>query len=179
MIVDNPCSKQSNKLKDLYIRKVKKEDLPALEWGGEYSKFRQMYTSLYRDTQVGRALMWMIETQENKMVGQAFVMLRSGDTAAADGERRAYVFSFRIKPEYRNQGIGSYLMSFVQTDLSERGFKFLTLNVAKENKDALRLYKRLGYKIIGSHPGKWSYTDHEGRTHQVNEPAWRMMKRIG
>ncbi len=179
MIVDNPCSKQSNKLKDLYIRKVKKEDLPALEWGGEYSKFRQMYTSLYRDTQVGRALMWMIETQENKMVGQAFVMLRSGDTSAADGERRAYVFSFRIKPEYRNQGIGSYLMSFVQTDLSERGFKFLTLNVAKENKDALRLYKRLGYKIIGSHPGKWSYTDHEGRTHQVNEPAWRMMKRIG
>ena len=179
MVVNNPCSKHFNKLGDIYIRKVKEEDLPALEWDGAYSKFRRMYTSLYRDTQTGCALMWMIETQKKEMVGQAFVMLRSGETAAADGKRRAYIFSFRIKPEYRNQGIGSYLMLFIQKDLCDRGFKILTLNVAKENKDALRLYKRLGYKIVGAHPGKWSYTDHQGKTHQVNEPAWRMMKRIG
>jgi ribosomal protein S18 acetylase RimI-like enzyme len=178
-MVDNPHSKQFNKMGYFNIRQVEKEDLPDLEWGGEYAKYRRMYASLYRDTQLGRALMWMIEAQEGEMVGQAFVLLRSSEKAAADGERRAYVFSFRIKPDYRNQGIGTYLMGFIQEDLKKRGYKFITLNVAKENPDALRLYKRLGYKVIGSHPGKWSYTDHEGKTHQVNEPAWRMMKRIG
>lgn len=178
-MVDDPLSEPSNNLGNLKIRQVTKEDLAALEWDGEYSKYRRMYASLYRDTQAGRALMWMVETQAGEMVGQAFVLLRSGERAAADGEKRAYVFSFRIKPDYRNQGIGTYLMGFIQADLRERGYKFITLNVAKDNPDALRLYKRLGYKVIGSHPGKWSYTDHEGKTHQVNEPAWRMMKRIG
>jgi ribosomal protein S18 acetylase RimI-like enzyme len=178
-MVDYLDSKDFKHCGEVSSRKVAKEDLPALEWDGEYTKFRRMYASLYRDAQAGRALMWMIETQTGEMVGQAFVLLRSGETAAADGERRAYVFSFRIKDEYRNQGVGTYLMGFVQEDLRERGYKFVTLNVAKDNLDALRLYKRLGYKVIGSHPGKWSYTDHEGKTHQVNEPAWRMMKRIG
>lgn len=178
-MVDNPHSKHFKKLGYLNIRQIKKEDLPDLEWGGEYSKYRRMYASLFRDSQQGRALMWMVETQAGEMVGQAFVLLRSGETAAADGERRAYIFSFRIKSDCQNQGIGTYLMGFIQEDLRERGFKFITLNVAKENPDALRLYKRLGYKVIGSHPGKWSYTDHEGKTHQVDEPAWRMMKRIG
>lgn len=70
-------------------------------------------------------------------------------------------------------------MNFIEDDLRHRGYKFVTLNVAKDNLDAQRLYRRLGYKVIGSRPGKWSYTDHEGKTHQVNEPAWRMMKRIG
>jgi ribosomal protein S18 acetylase RimI-like enzyme len=179
MMVDNPDLKHFYQLGYLNIRQVKLEDLPALEWDGEYSKYRRMYGSLFRDVSLGRALMWMVETQAREMVGQAFVLLRSSERAAADGERRAYVFSFRIKPDYRSQGIGTYLMGFVQKDLRERGYKFITLNVAKENPDALRLYKRLGYKVIGSHPGKWSYTDHEGKTHQVNEPAWRMIKRIG
>lgn len=182
MMFDNPPSKKFNDddVKcNFQIRQVAEKDLTALEWDGEYSKYRRMYASLYRDTQLGRALMWMIETKDGEMVGQAFVLLRSGDRAAADGERRAYVFSFRVKPDFRNQGIGTHLMAFVQADLRDRGYKFITLNVAKDNLDALRLYKRLGYKVIGSHPGKWSYTDHEGKTHQVNEPAWRMMKRIG
>lgn len=122
--------------------------------------------------------MWVVESPHGEMIGQAFVMLKSGEREAADGERRAYLFAFRIKPAWRNQGVGSYLMHAVEDDLRQRGFQFLTLNVAKDNPDALRLYRRLGYRIIGSRPGKWSYKDHEGRVHHEHEPAWRMMRRI-
>jgi ribosomal protein S18 acetylase RimI-like enzyme len=69
-------------------------------------------------------------------------------------------------------------MHFIEDDLDRRGFKFVTLNVAKDNPKALRLYRRLGYRIIGSRPGIWSYTDNEGRVQYVEEPAWRMMKRL-
>ena len=178
-MVDTSYLKQEINLGDLIIRQVVKDDLSALEWDGEYTKFRRMYASLYRDTQTGRALMWMVETPQKEMVGQAFVVLRSRELAAADGERRAYIFSFRVKSQYRNKGVGAYLMEFVHDDLRQRGFKFVTLNVAKDNPNAIHLYRRLGYKVIGSHAGKWSYTDHEGVTHHVDEPAWRMMKRIG
>ena len=86
--------------------------------------------------------------------------------------------AFRVKPQWRNRGIGSHLMTYVEKDLYEKGFRFATLNVAKENPDARRLYERLGYKVIGSKPGVWSFQDDNGKTQHVNEPAWRMMKKL-
>jgi ribosomal protein S18 acetylase RimI-like enzyme len=171
----------SKKLVDfstLVVRQVMKTDLPALEWDGEFLQYRKVFADLYRNMMRGHTLMWMVESALGEMIGQAFIMLKSGEREAADGERRAYLFAFRVKPAWRNQGVGSHLMRVVEDDLRRRGFQYLTLNVAKDNPDALRLYRRLGYRIIGSRPGKWSYKDHEGRVHHVHEPAWRMMRRI-
>ncbi len=172
-------SRHAVDLQSLIIRQVTQADLPALEWDGAFLKYRRMFAELYRNAQRGHTLLWMIETAAGEMIGQVFVMLKSSDQEAADGERRAYVFAFRVKPDWRNCGVGSHLMAFVEKDLKARGFSFVTLNVAKENPDALRLYRRLGYKVIGSKPGKWSYKDHQGRVHHEEEPAWRMIRRIG
>ena len=151
-----------------------------LEWDGEYWMFRNMFADLYRSTLSGRTLMWVVACQGKggELVGQAFVMLKSSELDAANGKTRAYVFSFRVKDEWRNQGIGSYLMRFVEDDLRERGFQFVTLNVAKENQAALRLYRRLGYQVVGSRPGVWSFRDPDGNLHQVREPSWRMIKSL-
>ncbi len=161
----------------LNIRPVTREDLPALEWDGLFWKYRPMYARLFNNTQAGRTLMWLAEIK-GELVGQVFVMLKSGEKDAADGENRAYVFAFRVKEKWRNRGIGSCLMDFVEQDLHQRGFQFITLNVAKDNPEALRLYKRLGYKVTGSKAGIWSFKDPHGKVHRVNEPAWRMMKRL-
>ena len=165
-------------LKDLIIHQVGQSDLPALEWDGEYLKYRRMYANLYQNTLVGKTLMWITQLPQGEIIGQAFVMLRSSEPHVADGKHRAYVFAFRIKPEWRNMGIGTTLMDHIENDLQQRGFQYVTLNVAKENPGALRLYQRLGYKIIGSQPGIWSFKDHTGTIHHVEEPAWRMIKRI-
>ena len=121
--------------------------------------------------------MWVIEIPQGEIIGQVFVILASSEHDTADGKNRAYVFAFRVKSEYRNHGIGQHLMQFVETDLRERGFRLVTLNVAKENLDAIRLYERLGYTVIESRPGIWSYKDHQGKVQQVNEPSWRMIKK--
>lgn len=163
---------------NLIIRPVTSADLPALEWDGEFVRYRRMYAGLYPQTQSGQACMWLIESQQGELIGQAFVMLKSSDTDSADGDQRAYLFAFRVKPAWRNQGVGTQLMNFIETDLKRRGFAFVTLNVARDNPDARRLYERLGYRVIGTRPGVWSYRDHEGRIQQVIEPAWRMLKRL-
>jgi len=175
-MIDKAISVRPLDLTDFVIRQVTKADLPALEWDGEYLKYRRMFASLYHNTLLKDTLMWIIEKGKGEMVGQAFVALRSNEKEVADGKTRAYVFSFRVKPQWRNRGIGSHLMHFVENDLRERNFKYVTLNVAKENQDALRLYQRLGYRITGSRPGNWSFTDHEGRVQHVHEPSWRMIK---
>lgn len=163
-------------LEDLRITQVTRDDLPALEWEGAYKKYRRMYARLYQNSQRGITLMWVAKTPAGEIVGQAFVMLKSGEREAADGVNRAYVFAFRVKPAWRGQGIGSHLMNFVESDLRKRGFRAVTLNVSKDNHAALRLYRRLGYRVTGSRPGVWSYTDEKGKVHHVNEPAWRMIK---
>jgi ribosomal protein S18 acetylase RimI-like enzyme len=165
-------------LSDLVIRQVEKKDLMALEWGQEYKKYRRMYANLFRNTKNGQTLMWLVAIPRGEIIGQAFVMLKSSERDAADGESRAYVFAFRVKQGWRNKGVGTYLMHFIEDNLKQRGFKFVTLNVAKDNLNALRLYERLGYRIIGSRPGVWSYKDHDGKVQYVEEPAWRMMKRL-
>jgi len=166
------------KLTDFVIRPITTADLRALEWDGAYTNYRRLYADLVRDARSGRVLMWMIESPLGEMIGQVFVMLRSNQSSIADGKNRAYVFAFRIKPAWRNRGIGRYLMQFVEDDLYQRGFRTVTLNVAKDNLRAQRLYQRLGYQVFGSSPGVWSYKDHLGRIRHVNEPAWRMSKTL-
>jgi len=52
------------------------------------------------------------------------------------------------------------------------------LNVSRDNLDARRLYERLGYRVVAGDPGRWSYLDEHGIRHDVNEPAWRMEKKL-
>ncbi|MBG0784467.1 MAG: GNAT family N-acetyltransferase [Anaerolineaceae bacterium] len=160
------------------IRLVTETDLVRLEWEGEYKRYRRMYAGLFRGMLTGMTLMWLIEDAWGTVIGQAFVMLKSSEREAADGSSRAYLFAFRVRPAWRNRGIGTRMMAHIEQDLLRRGYSYVTLNVAKENPDARRLYERLGYKVTASKPGVWSYRDDEGNMQHMVEPAWRMMKRI-
>ena len=69
-------------------------------------------------------------------------------------------------------------MKTVESDLIQRDFKRISLNVARDNDAARRLYEREGYRVVAPEPGIWSYLDEKGRRRFVNEPAWRMEKNI-
>lgn len=163
----------------LAIRLVDREDLPALEWNGEYKHFRNLYQDAFRGMQRGDALMWMADLPNFGLVGQVFVSLNSSRPELADGKNRAYVYGFRVRPQYRKMGIGTHLMQVVEKDLYQRGYRLITLNVARVNHGALRLYNRLGYAISAPEPGNWYYFDEKGARHDVHEPAWRMEKSLG
>ncbi|RMF50988.1 MAG: GNAT family N-acetyltransferase [Anaerolineae bacterium] len=162
----------------LIIRAATRADLPALEWDGVYTHFRRLFQHAFEQTQRGEIGMYLAEVPGKGIVGQVFVQYDSLRPEMADGCTRAYVYSFRVKPAYRNRGIGTRLMQTVETDLKKRGFTRVTLNVARDNPDARRLYERLGYRVVGSDPGHWSYLDHEGHRRFVSEPAWRMEKTL-
>jgi ribosomal protein S18 acetylase RimI-like enzyme len=163
-------------LAKVIIRAVQRADLPALEWDGEYLHFRRLYQDIYQSALAGKALMWVAEYPSVGIIGQLFVQLLSLRDELADGTNRAYIYGFRIKPAYRHEGIGKQMMRVVEGDLYQRGFQWVTLNVAKDNPDARRLYEILGYRVIAVDPGQWSYLDHLGNRQHVLEPAWRMEK---
>jgi ribosomal protein S18 acetylase RimI-like enzyme len=162
----------------ILVRPIRESDLPAMEWDGEYTHFRQLYADHFAASRLGTTLIYIAETLEGKMIGQVFIQLYSRNSDVADGRHRAYLFSFRIKPEYRSQGIGSFMLQFVEDQLLLRGFDSIRLNVARANVRARKLYERLDYRVIGSDPGLWRYQDHLGEWHTVHEPAWKMLKKL-
>jgi ribosomal protein S18 acetylase RimI-like enzyme len=169
---------ESDGLYQVMIRQVTQADLAGLEWEGEYTHYRQIYIETFKRVERGLALIWVLELPEQKIIGQALVQLVSDRKELADGATRAYIFAFRIRPAYRNRGLGSRLLKIIEDDLITRGYIRATLNVAKDNPRALALYEHHGYVVVAEESGNWSYPDEKGVWHQVREPAWRMEKKF-
>ncbi|MBI9046181.1 MAG: GNAT family N-acetyltransferase [Anaerolineaceae bacterium] len=163
-------------LDSIIIRLVRKHDLPALEWDGQFKHYRNLYAEAFERQENGLGLMWIATLPFSKLVGQIFIQFICNRPELANGTNRAYFYSLRIKDQYRNQGIGSKLISWVENDLKSRGVEFLTLNVTKENTRAIQLYERMGYKIKAHEEGRWFYKDHKNIRRNVHEPSWRMEK---
>ncbi len=165
-------------LSQVTIRLLEKADLPALEWEGEFTHFRRLYAAIFESTQQGTALMWVADLPDARIIGQLFLQLDGARTELSDGKTRAYIYGFRIRPEYRSQGLGTQMMGVVERYLQKKRFRRVTLNVACDNPGARRLYENLGYQVVGADPGQWSYLDVDGNQREVNEPAWRMEKKL-
>ena len=160
------------------IRQAEKADLTALEWDGEYTHFRRLYADTFMMVEQGMASIWIAELDGSGLIGQCFVSLKRNRPELADGSVRAYIYGFRVKPTYRNRGIGTHIMTTIEEDLRKRKFQLVTLNVGQNNHAARRFYERLGYVVVGSDPGYWSYIDDKGRRIDMHEPAWRMVKTL-
>ena len=52
-----------------------------------------------------------------------------------------------LKPPYRRQGYGSWLMKAADEFIRRQGLKTARLYVTRDNADAVRLYQRLGYEV--------------------------------
>ena len=160
----------------IIIRQARKRDLPALEWEGEFSHFRHLFAEAYRLQELGDVIMWVIDLPEYGLIGQLFIQLYGPNQIQTSKPKYAYIYGFRIRPDYRGLGIGSQFLQSVESDLTRRGFKRISLNVARDNDAARRMYERAGYHVVAPEPGIWSYLDDKGHRKFVNEPAWRMQK---
>jgi ribosomal protein S18 acetylase RimI-like enzyme len=162
----------------LQVRQVKHQDLPALEWDGEYRHFRRLYREIYHSACQGKAVLWVADLAPVGVIGQVFVQLDSARKELADGQTRAYIYGFRVRPSYRSLGIGGQMLQTLEKDLLNRGFRLSTLNVGQQNPGARRFYERFGYRVMAEEPGRWSYLDDQGMRREVHEPAWRMEKSL-
>jgi ribosomal protein S18 acetylase RimI-like enzyme len=171
-------TQQTAWLARVQIRHMAEDDLPSLEWDGEYTHFRRVYTDAFNRFQRGLSVLWVADLPGVGMIGQVFIQLICDRPELADGTNRAYLYSFRVRPEFRSAGLGSRIMQVVFDDLRRRGFRSLTLNVAKDNPRARKLYERNHFRIVAPEPGRWTFQDEKGAWQTVEEPAWRMERQL-
>ncbi len=166
------------KREQIEIRPITAAELPQMEWNGEFAHFRNTYAETYQRMVSKLALIWVAASPVSGVIGQVCLQFELTRSELANGRTHAYLFAFRIKPAFRNRGLGTRMLNVVEEDLVKRGFSFLTLNVAKANPEAQNFYKKNGFSVIASEPGNWSYIDQHGQRQSVHEPSWRFIKCI-
>lgn len=159
------------------IRPATEADLPALEWDGEYRHFRRVYRSALNEARQDRRMVLVAELG-GEVVGQLFVQLENVQLDPGGRRPTGYLYALRVRPPFRNQGIGTALVARAEDDLRRRRFVRAAIAVAKDNIGALRLYRRLGYQMFAEDPGNWSYLDDEGRLRHVFEPSYLLDKEL-
>lgn len=80
-----------------------------------------------------------------------FIGYYSNDKATLSG----YISVLVVDKQYRNRKIAEKLMKYTISDLKDKGFERCRLEVLKENKRALSLYEKIGFKIIAENKDKW------------------------
>lgn len=158
---------------DCCVRGVRPDDLPRLEWFGTHAHLRNMEEANLRDVEAG-AKLWLVAEANSFPIGHLKINLRVEDPLR--GNPRGYLFALRVFEPFQGLGIGTALIQAAEQTLRARGFRYVSIAVARENRRARRLYQRLGYTIYREEIGRWQYVDLEGRLQRMEEPEYLMDK---
>lgn len=161
------------------IRRMREDDLPLIEWGCEYLRYRRVYREIFRNSHSGRFILWVAATGSGEVVGQVFINVNPVHAYKLVPRQSMLLSSFRVKRDYRGCGIGSKLLKTCECCADEREIKFLWLNCSKSNQNALTFYRNRGFEIFRSDPGDWQYIDHNGNIRREVDPAWSLCKKTG
>ena len=65
-----------------------------------------------------------------------------------------YLSNIAVDPQYRGQGIGTYILKNAVKTAEDKGCKRVLLDVTFKNKGAKRLYERFGFKVYSKNTPK-------------------------
>lgn len=60
-----------------------------------------------------------------------------------------YMYNIAVKKEYRRQGVGERLINKLFEHALKNSLNFLSLEVRISNQNAIKLYKKMGFRILG------------------------------
>ncbi|MET0935676.1 MAG: GNAT family N-acetyltransferase [Luteibacter sp.] len=119
------------------------DDLVALE-ESSFAQDRLSRAQYRKHLDSESALVLVASANHRNFLGTAVVFFRKGSTVAR-------LYSIATKPEAQGKGVGSALVEASEDAGRNRGCRVLRLEVRKDNAVAIRLYERLGYRIIGEY----------------------------
>lgn len=72
-----------------------------------------------------------------------------GYAILVEKNENGYLLSIAVHPKNRNRGIAAFLMEFLENKCKEKGYNKLILDVRMDNKNAIKVYKKLGLIKVG------------------------------
>jgi ribosomal protein S18 acetylase RimI-like enzyme len=111
----------------------------------------QLRRTLYEDLFAKPGTLLVLASIDDRVIGYGLAhIMATDDTWVADtwitGKRIGEIESLSVLPEFRGSGLGTELLMQLEAHLRASGVDDLVLGVLPGNRDALRLYERLGYR---------------------------------
>ena len=129
----------------MLIRKAAADEMLTL-WGYHDTELATPTARFfYSSISSGNADFWTIES-DGELIGELYAFHELSDSDFADGSVTAYLCAFRVRQEFRGQGLGTQLMGTVLDDLKSQGFTRVTIGVDEERNE--RLYRRMGFDSV-------------------------------
>ena len=125
----------------MIVRRATRSDLPdLLRLEGHFPGDRLSKGALVR-LLAGSADVWVCVDVGGRIVGDAIVRYRR--------DRPARLYSLVADPEARGRGIGGMLLAWAERAAKARGARSMSLEVRRDNADAIAFYRRRGYLLHG------------------------------
>lgn len=149
------------------IRDLEAADLADLEWSGGPEHVRAVAEALQAGY-AGQAAVLAAHLANDRLVGLGAVDFR------VDAEA-GLLWMLSVHQRFRSLGIGSALIGELQARTLAEGRSVARLLVEQDNPEALALYSRLGYRVVGSALDHWPVAG--GRTYVA--ACLRLERRLG
>jgi ribosomal protein S18 acetylase RimI-like enzyme len=153
---------------DVTIRVARADDLELLRYWNSATDRVVAPTLLRQEAGEAAVLLALIEPWP---AGHLLVDFTARATAGA-----AHLWHMGVHPSVRSPGIGSRLIATAERLTIARSLSLTELEVEKDNPDALRLYQRLGYGIVGEQDEVWPEAGADGEPRDIAHPCWAMRK---
>jgi ribosomal protein S18 acetylase RimI-like enzyme len=102
----------------------------------------------------GRANVYLLEVN-GVPVASGVLGLQENDKELADGVAIAHISNLIVHPAYQDQGLGTKLLEFLESEARARGYQWITIGVDVPNTRARQLYERRGYRWFKDEQRIW------------------------
>jgi ribosomal protein S18 acetylase RimI-like enzyme len=157
---------------ELTVRGCTEEDLPKLEWFGMFSEHREILAEAFLRHRRGDNPMLVLALRDFP-VGQVWVDLEKKREAST-----GVLWALRVFPLFQGMGLGAVLVEEAEALLCRRGYAVAEIGVERHNTRALRLYERLGYRLVGEACEEYSYTRPDGVHINALADQWLLQRAL-
>ncbi|MBA7710535.1 hypothetical protein ES703_119478 [subsurface metagenome] len=91
----------------------------------------------------------LVKYMKQKFFTQILSLLKAQSITGRVEDNEYYVSNVAVYPEFRGNNLGTNLLLKIESEAKRYGVERSTLDVEVDNEDAIRLYNRLGYSIVG------------------------------
>ncbi|GAA2112749.1 hypothetical protein GCM10009841_36680 [Microlunatus panaciterrae] len=139
----------------LTVRDLDFADLPDLDWSGGPEHLNAVAAAL-QDSLTGGVAMLGVALPNGRLIAKGGVDLRKH---AGRGE----LWMLAVHEAWQSLGVGTLLIGALEDRVRQHGLGVARLGVEHDNPRAAALYRRLGYRAVGSELDGWPVAG--GRTY--------------
>ncbi|MEW6456184.1 MAG: ribosomal protein S18-alanine N-acetyltransferase [Acidobacteriota bacterium] len=128
-------------MEELKIRRMREEDLNKVLEIENLSFSNPWSRNAFLFELVNRGISYpIIIEKEDKIIGYSIMWIIGEES---------HITNIAIHPHYRKMGIGKFILEKLITISKKRKAKYISLEVRKSNKNAVMLYEKMEFKLIG------------------------------